>query len=72
MATMSSITPIARFFTDITASASIRVDITPNVNITGRKMKDSLFRAGLPNVRPTSTSKDKYIFTLEHIYTNKN
>lgn len=61
-ATIRRTTPIARFLTDITARAIRRVEMTPSVNITGRKMKESRFNALCPNVRPTlaSTKEKKY------------
>lgn len=43
--TISNRTPIAKFFTEMTANAISNVEMTPNVNITGRKMKDNLLRA---------------------------
>lgn len=56
---MRSMTPIARFLTDITARAIRSVEITPSVNITGKKIKDSRFNALCPNVRPTLASTKK-------------
>lgn len=72
MATISKMTPIARFFTEMTARAIKRVEMTPKVNITGKNIKDSLLRALCPNVRPTFTSEtknmDKYNRTLVKKY----
>lgn len=53
---------MAKFFTEITARAIKSVEMTPKVNITGRNMNDSRFRALWPNVRPTLESEKRYKF----------
>lgn len=62
--TMSRRTPIARFLTEMTASAMRSVEMTPSVNITGRKMNDRRFSALWPNVRPSTTSATKNIVLI--------